>query len=96
MTSVSNSSCTTNFITPMEKVDNKEFGIPKGLMTIVYTTKTTWKIIYVLIRKDKHAIHGVGQYMIESLIGARKEVGKELLELYAKFIGNLNEILNHQ
>ena len=40
MTIVSNASCTTNFLTPMEKVDNKEFGIPKGLMTIVYATTT--------------------------------------------------------
>ena len=59
MTIVSNASCTTEFLTPMEKVDNKEFGIPKGLMTIVYVVTTTWKIIDVPIRKDKHVSHGV-------------------------------------
>jgi glyceraldehyde-3-phosphate dehydrogenase/erythrose-4-phosphate dehydrogenase len=43
MTIVSNASCITNFLTPLEKLDNEEFGIPKGLMPIVYTTTTTWK-----------------------------------------------------
>lgn len=66
MTIVSNTSCNTNFLTPMEKVDNEEFGIPKGLMTIVCATTSTWKIIDVPIRKDKHAGHGVGQYIIPS------------------------------
>ena len=96
MTIVSNASCTTNFLTPMEKVDNEEFGIPKGLMTIVYVTTTACKIIDVLVWKDKHVGCGVGKYIIPSSIGTAKEVGKFLLELYGKFIGKLYEILNHQ
>lgn len=44
MTIVSSASFTTNFLTLMEKVDNKEFGIPKGLITIVYATTVAWLI----------------------------------------------------
>ena len=65
-------------------------------MTILYATTTTWKIIYTPIRKDKHVGHGVGEYMIASLTGARNAVGKDLLELYANFFENLYEIINHQ
>ena len=96
MTIVSNASDTTNFLTPMEKLDNEEFDIPKGLMTIVYATTTAWKIIDVLVRKDKHVSRGVGQYIIASLTSARNVVGKDLPELYGKSIGKLYEILNHQ
>ena len=96
MTIVLNASCTTNFITPLEKVDNEEFGIPKGLMTIVYATTTTWKIIDVPVSKDKHVSCGVGQYMIASITGARKEVRKAFhsymqssLEIYMKCLPSM-------
>ena len=69
---VSNSSCTTNFITPMENVDNEKFVIPNGLMTIVYATTTTWKIIDVPDRKVKHVGCGVRQYIIPSAMSATK------------------------
>ena len=59
-------------------------------------TTIAWKIIDVLVRKDKHVSSGVGQYIIPSLTGAIKVVGKVLLELYGKFIIKLYEILNHQ
>ena len=85
MTTDSNSSCTPNFL----------FGTPKGLMKIFYATTTAWKIIDVLVWKDKHVSHGVGQYIIVSLTDARKEVAKDLPELYVTFIGKLYEILNH-
>ena len=76
-------------------MDNEEFHIPKGLMIILYATTTAWKIIDVPIRKYKHVSHGVGKYIIATLNGAKKAVGKDLLELYGKFIGKLYEILNH-
>jgi hypothetical protein len=69
----------------MEKVDNKEFGIPKGLITIVYAETTSWKIIYIIVRKDKHVSHGVGKYMIASLTGARKGSWKGPSRLICKF-----------
>ena len=59
-------------------MDNKEFGIPKGLMTIVYKATIAWKIIDVPNRKDKHVSCGVGQYMIAILTGAIKVVGNDL------------------
>ena len=81
MTVVSNASCTTNFLTHMGKVDNEEFCIPKGLVTIVYAITTTWKIMHVPTRKDKHVGHDVGQYIIPISTGAAMEVGKVLPEL---------------
>ena len=59
MTIVSNASCGTNFLNPLEKVDNEKFGIPKGLMTIVYVAITAWKIIDVPVMKDKRVSRGV-------------------------------------
>ena len=64
-------------------------------MPIFYSTTTAWKIIDVPIRKYKHVSHGVGQYIIASLIGVRKVVGKDLPKLYGNFIGKLYEILDH-
>ena len=43
-------------------------------MKIVYVATTAWKIIYVLIRKDKHVSHDVEKYIILSLICATKEL----------------------
>ena len=96
MTTFSNASCTTNFLTPMEKVDNKEFGIFKDLMTLIYATTTAWKVTDVLVMKDIHIGHGVGKYITPISNVIAKEVGKVLLELYGKFIGKIYEILNHQ
>ena len=60
-------------------MDKIEYGIPTGLMTIIYVETTASKIIDVLYRKDKHVRHGVGKYMIASLTGAREVVIKDLL-----------------
>ena len=65
-------------------------------MTIGYASTIAWKIIDVPVRKDKHVIHGIGQYTVPSLIGATKEVGRDLPDLYGNFNGKLYEIINHQ
>ena len=56
-------------------------------MIIVYATTTALKIIDVPTRKDRHVSCGVGKYILASLIGARKAFGKELIDIYANFIG---------
>ena len=65
-------------------------------MTIIYATTIAWKIIDVPTRKDKDVGRDVGQYIIPSLTSATKAIGKDLPELYGKFIGKLYEILNHK
>ena len=42
---VSNASCTTNCLVPLDKVIHDNFGIMEGLMTIVHAITAIWKTV---------------------------------------------------
>ena len=87
MTFVSNASCTTNCLSPIAMVLQKEFGIVKGLMTTVHSVTPTQKILDGVSLKDWRGGRTAAQNIIPSSTGAAKAVGKVLPELNGKLTG---------
>lgn len=83
---VSNASCTTNCLSPVAYVLNKEFGIKQGFMTTIHSYTNDQKILDQL-HKDLYRSRAAALSMIPTTTGAAKAVGLVLPELAGKLDG---------
>ncbi|KAF5665792.1 glyceraldehyde 3-phosphate dehydrogenase, partial [Fusarium denticulatum] len=81
---ISNASCTTNCMAPLDKVINDKFGIVEGLMTTVHSYTATHKPVDGLPDKDWRVARGPAQNSILPSTAAAKAVCKYNPELNCK------------
>lgn len=95
MTVVSNASCTTNFLAPLAKVINDNFGIEEGLMTTIHSVTMNQLTVDGPSKggKDWRAGRVPGCNIIPSTTGAAKAVGKVIPELNGKLTGMAFRVL---
>ena len=87
MNIVSNASCTTNGIAPLDKVLNEKFGIRDGLMTTVHAMTGTQRVVDSASKKDWRGGRAASGNIIPSSTGAAKAVGKVIPSLNGKLTG---------
>jgi glyceraldehyde 3-phosphate dehydrogenase len=85
-TIVSNSSCTTNCITPVAKVLHDAFGIERGFMTTIHAY-TNDQRIQDSSHKDLRRARAAAMNMIPTTTGAAKSVSLMIPELKGKIDG---------
>jgi len=83
---ISNASCTTNCLSPVAQVLQREVGIESGLMTTIhaYTNDQNLSDVY---HSDLYRARSATQSMIPTKTGAAAAVGLVLPELAGKFDG---------
>lgn len=83
---ISNASCTTNFLAPMVKVLNDNFGIEKGFMNTIHAYTNDQRILD-LPHKDLRRARAAAANTIPTTTGAAKAVGLVLPEMKGKLNG---------
>ncbi len=83
---VSNASCTTNCLSPVAYVLDKEFGIEQGFMTTIHSYTNDQKILDQ-VHKDLYRSRAAAMSMIPTSTGAAKAVGLVLPQLAGKLDG---------
>lgn len=83
---ISNTSCTTNCLSPIAKILNNEFGIVRGSITTVHSYTNDQRILDSP-HKDLRRARASGISMIPTTTGAAKAVGLVLPELKGKLDG---------
>src|SRR5690554_5422068 len=77
---ISNASCTTNCLAPVDKVINDSLGIEKGVMTTVHSYTNDQQILD-LPHKDLRRARAANMSMIPTTTGAAKAVGLVIPEM---------------
>lgn len=83
---VSNASCTTNCLSPVAKVIDREFGIIKGMMTTIHSYTNDQRILD-LPHSDLRRSRAANLSMIPTTTGAAKAVALVLPQLEGKLNG---------
>lgn len=83
---VSNSSCTTNCLTPVVKVLDEAFGIERGFMTTIHAY-TNDQRVQDASHKDLRRARAAAQNLIPTTTGAAKSVGVIIPHLKGKIDG---------
>ena len=83
---VSNASCTTNYLSPIAKVLNDNFGVVRGLMNTIHSYTNDQKILD-LPHSDLRRARAAAVSIIPTKTGAAKAVGLVLPELAGKLDG---------
>ena len=83
---ISNASCTTNCLSPVAKVIDREFGIVKGMMTTVHSYTNDQRILD-LPHKDLRRARAAALSMVPTTTGAAKAVALVLPQLKGKLGG---------
>jgi glyceraldehyde 3-phosphate dehydrogenase len=83
---VSNASCTTNCLTPVAYVLQRQLGIVSGIMTTIHAF-TNDQVLLDVYHKDIRRARSATQSMIPTKTGAAAAVGEVLPELKGKFDG---------
>ncbi len=84
---VSNASCTTNCLSPVAYVLNREFGIEKGYMTTIHAYTGDQPTLDTM-HGDLYRARAAAMSMIPTSTGAAKAVGLVLPELAGKLDGS--------
>ncbi len=85
-TIVSNASCTTNCITPVMAVLEREFGVEKALMTTVHSYTASQRL-QDAPAKDIREARNAAENIVPTTTGASKAAAKALPSLKGKFDG---------
>lgn len=75
---ISNASCTTNCITPVMHVLEKEFGVKKSLMTTIHAYTATQSLVDGPDEKDPRRARAAAQNLVPSSTGAAKATAKAM------------------
>ena len=84
---VSNASCTTNCLTPIMEILDREFSVKNGQMTTIHASTATQNIVDGASPKNWRLGRSAIQNIIPSSTGAAKAVGLVLPELNGKLDG---------
>ena len=83
---ISNASCTTNCLSPLAKVLDREFGIESGLMTTIHSYTMDQRLLDAP-HKDKRRARAAACNIVPTTTGAAKAVALVLPQLEGKLNG---------
>ncbi|KAL4937718.1 hypothetical protein BDV06DRAFT_226688 [Aspergillus oleicola] len=84
---VSCASCTTNCVTPVLKVLQREFGVAQGFLTTVHAATRSQQVLDGYSKKNRRLGRSVFDNIIPTTTGAAKAIASVLPELTGKVTG---------